>query len=234
MTGGVPRDPEEADLERRAGAVHDLARPIPRATASITGTAAMVCAGRDAPATVRRPIASTATARAVDQREDSRRAAGSSSSRGRARGRRRRWPLTRRRRRRRRSRRASPTRPSAIDVVCCGVYQSDRGTLSIRMPPKRPRGDGIDVHVEQRPSADGPRREIDDGVEPLGARGETASATASAAGPALGTAERTTRNSAPIISRPGEHRIGLQVALEVDEAGGSGGTSSAVSPGSRK
>ncbi len=29
-----------------------------------------------------------------------------------------------------------PTRPSATAVVCCGVYQSDRGTLSTRMPLK--------------------------------------------------------------------------------------------------
>ena len=31
----------------------------------------------------------------------------------------------------------SPVRPSAIAVVCCGVYHSERGTLSMRKPRKR-------------------------------------------------------------------------------------------------
>ena len=31
----------------------------------------------------------------------------------------------------------SPTRPSASDVVCCGVYHSERGMLSMRRPPYR-------------------------------------------------------------------------------------------------
>ena len=135
MTGLCARDAGEADLERRAGAVHDLAASIPTATASDHGHGGERCA-RDA---IARPSGAERVGgdgRCRRAARSSRRAAGSSSWRGPSA---RPAPAIGRQRRRRAAGdrdRASPIRPSAIAVVCCGVYQSDRGTLSMRRPPK--------------------------------------------------------------------------------------------------
>ena len=159
MTGLVRRDVEEADLERRAGAVHDPARPSPE-HGEHHGHRREDVLGDAFPEPVRNRWRRRRRPRRRPARS-SRRAAGSSSWRGRARGRRRRWrPSTPPSRRR--SRRTSPISPSAIE----------RGVL--RRVPERPRhvvdphaaegpgGHGIDVHVaqcrERRPRGGGDRR----------------------------------------------------------------------------